>query len=220
MLGSEEALTANANAEDLLETVAGLTAPTTCNSQNLAPGERQPILQRFHALKDKHIFRILSTIVSPTHSTSARIRALDEVPKRVKQQQSSQKNAAGSNSKSDEDGLLIWVRTLVRRCAMGDFINAETIHHCILLAQECFHEEDIVSCRALVGVVKIAADHFPELCVAKDESFTTLIELFTDARSLHKGGSFQKEVQECGLMTALSAILASAAPASTTVSIR
>ena len=175
-------MTANAKAEDLLEAVASLTAPpspTSSNSQQLAPGERIPVLQKFHALKDKRIFRILSTIVTPTHSTSARVRALEELPKRIRQQVHNRKHSKSKHS--DEDGLLSWVKALTRRCAMGDFINAEVVHHCVLLAQECFHGEDALSCRAFVAVVKVAVQHFPELCVATDETFSTLVQLFTDA---------------------------------------
>ena len=89
------------------------------------PGERHPTLEQFHMAKDKHIFRILSTISTPTHSPKARVRALKELPKRVK--------PLGDN-------VWNWVKGLVRRCAMGDFINKKIVHHAILLAQECYHQ--------------------------------------------------------------------------------
>ena len=218
--GSEEAMTANAKAEDLLEAVASLTAPpsyTSSNSQQLAPGERIPVLQKFHALKDKRIFRILSTIVTPTHSTSARVRALEELPKRIRQQVHHRKNSSQSKL-SDEDGLVSWVKALTRRCAMGDFINAEVVHHCVLLAQECFNEEDALSCRAFVAVVRVSVQYFPELCVATNETFSTLVQLFTDTRGLEKGTKFQKELEECKLISSLSAVLAAGAPANNAVS--
>jgi hypothetical protein len=201
-VGSEEALTANAKAEDLLEVVAHLTAPPPgTNIISIGQGERNPVLAKFHAAKDKHIFRILSTIVSPTHSNAARIRALEELPKRVK---------------SLGDATVTWVKTLARRCTMGDFCNAQVIHHCIMLCQECFREEDIGACMAFLKCVQLASQHYPELC-ATPEAFGTLMELFTEARGMTHG-KYRKEVDQSGLVTVLSSILAAAAPSSTTVS--
>jgi hypothetical protein len=201
-VGSEEAMTANAKAEDLLEVVAHLTAPPPgTNIISIGQGERNPVLAKFHAAKDKHIFRILSTIVSPTHSNAARIRALEELPKRVK---------------SLGDATVTWVKTLARRCTMGDFCNAQVIHHCIMLCQECFREEDIGACMAFLKCVQLASQHYPELC-ATPEAFGTLMELFTEARRMTHG-KYRKEVDQSGLVTVLSAILAAAAPSSTTVS--
>lgn len=101
---------------------------------------------------------------------------------------------------------------------MGDFINAEIVHHCVLLAQECFHEEDVVPCRAFVAVIKVAVGYFPQLCTATEETFSTLVQLFTDARGLEKGSKFEIEVAECRLISDLSAILAAGAPANKLVS--
>ena len=211
-VGSEQALTANAKAEDLLEVVAHLTAPppgTNNNSNNMSTSsmsmigqgaERNPILAKFHAAKDKHIFRILSTIVTPTHSNAARIRALEELPKRVK---------------SLGDATVTWVKTLARRCTMGDFCNVQVIHHCIMLCQECFREEDLGACMAFFKCVQLASQHYPELC-ATPEAFGTLLELFTEARGMPQG-KYRKEVDQSGLVTVLSSILAAAAPSSITV---
>jgi hypothetical protein len=195
--GSEKELTANAKAEELLERVASLTGPPQGNAPE---GERHPVLEKFHAAKDKHIFRILSTIATPTHSTAARIRALEELPKRVKHL---------------GEATVAWVRTLVRRCAMGDFMNSQNVQHCIQLALECFQAEELQLSASLVACVKVAADCFPELCATK-ECFGTLIEFFTECRGL-PSGKFKKEVEQSGMVTALSAILAAAAPASITV---
>ncbi len=151
--GSEEALTANARSQDWLERVSSLTGLTT------TPGERHPTLERFHKAKDKHIFRILSTIATPTHTTKARIRALDELPKRVK--------PLG-------DAVLTWVKGLVRRGSMGDFLNLEIVHHSILLAQECFREEDYPACERFLKWVQVAADAFPIIC-AQQDSFEPLL---------------------------------------------
>lgn len=187
--GSVDALTAHAEAMDLLETVAALTALPTSNA-----GERNPILEAFHRQKDKHIFRILSTIVKPGHSSKARIRAMEEVPKRVK---------------GDAD-LRAWAKTLVRRCAMGNFVNQESIHHCILLAQECFQEEDIGACQKFLECAHIATDAFPQLC-ANAEDFGTLMELFVECRGISSSKT-KKLMGQFGTVTTLSTILSKVAP--------
>lgn len=99
---------------------------------------------------------------------------------------------------------------------MGDFCNAQVIHHCIMLCQECFREEDLGACMAFLKCVQLASQHYPELC-ATPEAFGTLMELFTEARGMAHG-KYRKEVDQSGLVTVLSSILAAAAPSSTTVS--
>jgi hypothetical protein len=93
---------------------------------------------------------------------------------------------------------------------MGDFLNLEIVHHSILLAQECFREEDYPACERFLKGVQVAADAFPIIC-AQQESFETLMELFIDCRS---SASFKKKEsnQGAGIVTILSAILAKAAP--------
>lgn len=182
--GSEAAFTADAKAHELLEKVAALTGITT------EPGERNPTLVKFHKAKDRHVFRILSTIVNPAHTSKARIRALEELPKRVK---------------SLGDAVSTWVKVLVRRCSMGDFLNCDVVHHSVLLAQECFHQQDVEACGMFLRCVQAAADPFPSLAAHK-ESFETLMELFVDCRTSSK----KKEMS--GLVTALGYALAKAAP--------
>lgn len=181
-VGTEEAFTANAKALDLLEKVASWTPLST------TPGERHPTLEQFHTAKDKHIFRILSTIANPAHTPKARVRALEELPKRVK---------------SLGDGVLTWVKGLVRRCAMGDFLNTEIVHHAILLAQECWHAEDYESCQKFLKPVRLASETFPQLCATQD-SFSNLVELFAECRSVKQNTD--------QITTTLSSILAKAAP--------
>jgi hypothetical protein len=198
-IGSEEAFAADAKALDLLEAVASLTAPPNSSSNT---NERNPVLETFHKAKDKHVFRILSTITNPTHSTKARSRAIEEMPKRVK---------------SMGEATLTWVKVLVRRCAMGDFLNQEIVRHCILLAQECFQEKDIASSQKFLACVQVAADSFPELC-ANEECFESLMELFVDCRRV-SSSELKTEIGRHGFLTTLSTILSAVAPCTQSVSV-
>jgi hypothetical protein len=159
-----------------------------------ALGERHAVLEKFHSIKDKHIFRILGTITNPGHSPKARARALDDLPKRVKA-------TAG-------DAVSAWVKSLAKRCAMGDFINQDVIHHCVLLAQECFLERELHATLKFLVCIQLAVESFPSLC-ASDEVFENLSELFRDCNGT---SSRKSEIEETAIITALSAILASASP--------
>jgi len=185
-VGSEEHFAADAEAKDLLELVASMIPQP--NGASPAPGERHAVLEKFHSIKDKHIFRILGTITNPSHSAKSRARALDDLPKRVKA-------TAG-------DAVSAWVKSLAKRCAMGDFVNLDGVHHCVLLAQECFHEGELEATRKFLVCVQMAVESFPSLC-ASGEVFENLSELFRDCN---------KETEEPAIITALSAILASVAP--------
>lgn len=166
----------------MLEAVAAIV-----NFSVGAAGERNPVLEKFHAIRDKHIFRILASIANPAHSTKARLRAVEELPKRLK---------------DHGDAVAKFVRVLVRKCAMGDFMNQEIIHHSILLAQECGVQDDWESCRKLLHCVELAVFHFPDLC-ADAQDFQNLQELFLTCRA-----SKQKGLD--GIVTSLSSILAKA----------
>jgi hypothetical protein len=182
-------LAADAKAMGILEIVASLTAPVS------GSGSKTDVLKAFHGARDKHIFRILGTITNPAHSTSARGRALDELPKRTK---------------TLGDPVSNWVKNLVRRCAMGDFLNVEVVNHCVLIAQECFFENDVPACGALLACIKIASSTFPALCGTK-KTFTNLTELFSECRTV-ASSEIKKEVQESGIVTCLSSTLSAAAP--------
>jgi hypothetical protein len=180
---------ANARAMELLETVAAMTAPPSTAS------DLPSVLENLHAARDKHIFRILATIANPTHTMAARVRAFEELPKRTK---------------SLGDATCAWVKSLARRCAMGDFLNKSIIQQCIALAQECFHGNDIPASIAFLSCVKLASTVFPALCGDR-EGFNLLIEMFMECRAA-RSGKKKKEIDQCGMVTALCSILAAAAP--------
>ena len=193
---SIEFMSANAKAEDLLEAVASLTAPTT--GSKTEDGERSSLMQKIHTAKDKHIFRILSTICSPTHSATAKGRAMEELPKRFKPM---------------GEAAVTWVKSLIKRCTMGDFMNEQIIRTCILLAQEAFNAENIDACMSFLNCVKLAAKHYPEICV-NHESFATLMELFSDGRRVSTSNTaLKKAIDEYEMVTVLTGILAAVAPA-------
>ena len=185
--GTTEADEVDARAMEVLESIAKLTAPVDTGAKT----SMQDVLQDFHSARDKHIFRLLSTIANPNHSAKARARALEELPKRTK--------PLG-------DAVSQWVKTLVRRCAMGNSLNSEVVRHCVLLAQECFRDGDVPACEALLATVKTAVDIFPALG-STGETYSTLTELFSECREAK--GEIKKELQASSIVTVLSSILSS-----------
>ena len=143
---------------------------------------------------------MLASISSPTHSLAARSRALDDLPKRAK--------SLGPSAAS-------WIKSLARRCAMGHFMNVDTVTHCILLAQEAFNERDFQVCMAFLECVKVAVNVYPSLG-GTEEGFETLVELFGECRGQLKGEE-EKDVKELGILTTLSGILAAVTPSRTPV---
>jgi hypothetical protein len=191
--GTEEALTADANAMECLEAVAVQT------------GALQPdreFLDKLHSARDNHIFKILATIANPTHSISARARALDELPKRCK---------------SLGDATVSFVRTLARRCAMGHFVNVDVVRHVILLAHECLNDGDYQGCSVLLSSLKSITDVFSSLCSNKSD-FANLLEVFSDCRAITNPQA-KKQIKQLELLTTMSSILASAAQAFKSVGI-
>ena len=194
--GSAEAFTADADAMEKLEKFATLCAPPLSTGKNSSEeADLENVLRKLHAAKDKHIFRIMSTIASPTHSTSARLRALDELPKRTK----SLGNATSS-----------WVRSMTRRCAMGSFINSESIEHCIMLSQECFEAGDCEAASHFLRCVKMATSIFPALGGTK-EGFKNLAEFFDLSRTTVMTSAMKRDMEKYGIVTMISDILAKAA---------
>lgn len=187
MIGTEAALLADANARECLDAVASLTAPPTGSTA------LEDILSAIHGAKDKHIFRLLSSIVDPVQKPKTRARAFEDLPRRTK--------PLGEAAST-------WVKNLVRRCTMGDFMNGDVIAHCVLLARECFMEHDIPTCSLLVAAAKVGVDSFPELG-AQPQTFQTLQELVCDCRKA-RTADIKREIEESGVVTLLSSILKNA----------
>lgn len=193
--GSPERYEADSDAMERLEIVAKHSAPV---APVKSPGKEKDandlgaILKKVHGAKDKHIFRILSTIASPTHSPNARMRAFDELPKRTK--------GLGPGAQG-------WIRSLARRCAMGAFVNAEAIEHCIILSQECFESDDVRTAACFLEGVKLATTIFPQLGGTK-EGFKNLAEYFDAARTSNPSAKVKRDMEKFGLVTSLSEILA------------
>ena len=188
--GTEKLMTADAHAMECLESVATLTGAL---SQDSSP----EVLEKLHTARDNHIFKILATIADPTHTVAARARALDELPKRTK---------------SLGDATASWVRTLARRTAMGHFANVESVHHVILLAQECLGEGDYQGCGIFLSCLKSITDVFPSLCSNKDD-FGNILEVFTECRGVTNPKA-KEQVKRLELVTTASSIVASTAQAS------
>ena len=188
--GTEEVLTADAHAMECLESVAAMTGALSHESS-------PAVLEKLHTARDNHIFKILATIADPTHTIAARTRALDELPKRTK---------------SLGDAAASWVRTLVRRTAMGHFVNIDTVHHAILLAHECLSGGDYQGCGIFLECLNSITAAFPSLCANK-EDFANLLELFTECRGVTNAKA-KEQVKQLELVTTLSCIVAAAAQAS------
>eukprot|EP00956_Cyclotella_meneghiniana_P011746 scaffold16521_cov66-Cyclotella_meneghiniana.AAC.9 len=191
--GSAEAFTADAEAMEKLEAVAHLTASSGLGSPNSEAF--YGMLKKFHTAKDKHIFRILSTIANSTHSSTARARAFDELPKRTK--------SLGTETST-------WVKVLARRCAMGCFFNTEIIEHCIILSQESFEADDCEASALFLECVKTASSVFPALA-ATEGGFKNLAEFFESSRTTNVTPKTKKDMEKFGLVTSISDILAKAA---------
>lgn len=190
--GSVEAFTADSEAMEKLELVASLSAPLP-ESKSPSSVDLESILKKIHSAKDKHIFRILSTISQPEHSPSARLRALDELPKRTK--------GLGNAVQS-------WVKTLARRCAMGSFMNAEVIEHCIIVSAECFEADRCEASALFLECVKLATSIFPALGSTK-KGFEHLLEFFDASRTTSDlSTSMKKDMEKYDVVTTLSEILA------------
>lgn len=101
------------------------------------------------------------------------------------------------------------MKQLVRRCGMGDFLNADTVQASATLAQQCLEHGQVAACASFLVVVKVAAHVFPELC-GQPATFAVLRQLFSMCRSAVAGG-LKKQVNEWRLVTALSGILSQAA---------
>lgn len=196
--GSAEAFTADADAMEKLEKLATLCAPPPAGKPSEA-ADLETVLRKFHTAKDKHIFRILSTIATPTHSPSARVRAFDELPKRTK--------SLGSPTTA-------WVKLLARRCAMGSFLDSESIETCIKLSQECFDAGDCEMASHFLGCVKMATSIFPALGATK-EGFKDLAEFFDSSRTTAMTSAMKKEMEKFGIVTMISDILAKSAASRT-----
>jgi hypothetical protein len=192
-VGSEESIAAEAKAVELLEIVVRLGNISSSKTNTPTVDD---IVGGLHNARDKHIFRILATIVDPNHTMSARKHALDELPKRTK---------VLGNGVSD------WIRSLVNRCSMSNFLNGATVHHTVLLAQELFRENDIAATSITLASVKVAVESFPVLG-AIQETFVTLTELFSDCRR-KSSTKLKKELDCSGIVTGLSSILSAASSA-------
>ncbi len=193
--GSPEAFVADREAMEKLELVASYSAPLGETSNK---GDLESILKKVHCAKDKHIFRVLSTISSPTHSPSSRLRAFDELPKRTK--------GLGNVAQS-------WIKTLARRCAMGAFLNSESIEHCIILSQECFEADNCKASALFLDCIKMATSIFPSLGSTKN-GFQNLVEFFDASRTTSKSASMKRDMGKYGVVTTLSEILARCGTAS------
>jgi hypothetical protein len=87
---------------------------------------------------------------------------------------------------------------------MGYFMNAEIIEHCILLAQETFHEGDFAVCRSFLESAKTALNIFPSM---SEKGFDYLVELFSECQASQPTED-RKQINQYAITTTLSGMLA------------
>jgi hypothetical protein len=176
---------ADTEAKALLGKVAELTGPPR------GAASLDHVLSLLHGAKDKHIFRLLSTVVDPLQTPTSRQHALTDLPKRT---------AAFGESVSS------WIKTLVRRCNMGAFINSTVVGSCVGLARASLLDgQDIPACSVLLSAAKISVSFFPALG-AQDETFIYLQELLCGCGAF-RSSLLIGESQMNELLTTLTAVL-------------
>lgn len=126
----------------------------------------EQFLEKLHKAKDQHMFRILAGICDPHHARSARKRALEDLVARTK--------ASLGEEVAD------WMKQVVRRVAMGNFINETVLEDCVVMAQEMWHEEHVVTCCKVLQSVHHIIGVFPSLGCKK---FETLCEIYQECRT-------------------------------------
>lgn len=184
---TEEYIVSDAAALDQLERLVPLSAPIQGISS-------KSMIEKLHSHRDKHLFRILSTIAYSRHSASARARAFNDLPRRTQ--------GLG-------EPTTVWLKTLIRRCAMGGSINEEVISHCILLSQECFREGEYEKSMMFLSPVDFVTKSFPDLIVGA--VFTDLIVLLGECKEAFSGNDHNESMQV--MLSTICAILARTAPA-------
>jgi hypothetical protein len=88
---------------------------------------------------------------------------------------------------------------------MGNFVNGETISHCILLAQEAFNENEFEVSAMLLDSVKTVVHIYPALGGSK-EGFETLVELLNGSLE-SSSPEIKKEIKQTHIVTMLTEIL-------------
>jgi hypothetical protein len=119
---------------------------------------------------------------------------MDELPKRAK--------SLGAPVAS-------WLKELIRRCAMGGLLNVDVVSNCIQLALEAFQSEEYAVATAFLSSIKIVVHIFPSI-IGTEHCFGGLVELFGSCIETTSSDK-KKKIQELGLLTTLSGLLAVAA---------
>jgi len=120
---SEEALAEGAQSWECLQTVAALLQES---NQDKVKGA---VLKQFHnGIVDRHVWRLLASIATSSHSSKNRQRAVSEIPKRV------------------PPSVQNWATSLVEACSMGPSWNADVAAACIERAGEADDSNTAVAC--------------------------------------------------------------------------
>lgn len=112
------------------------------------------------------MFRILAGICDPNHARSARKRAMEDLVARAKA--------------SLGDDVAEWMKQVVRRVSMGNSVNETILEDCVVLAQEMWEEEHVVTCSKVLECIHHIVGVFPSLGGKKIE---TLCEIYDECRA-------------------------------------
>ncbi|GAX25627.1 sister chromatid cohesion protein PDS5 [Fistulifera solaris] len=126
----------------------------------------EQFLEKLHKAKDQHMFRILAGICDPNHACSARKRAMEDLVARTKA--------------SLGDDVADWMKQVVRRVAMGNSVNETILEDCVVLAQEMWEEEHLVTCSKVLECIHHIVGVFPSLGGKK---FETLCDIYHECRA-------------------------------------
>jgi hypothetical protein len=126
----------------------------------------EQFLEKLHKAKDQHMFRILAGICDPNHARSARKRAMEDLVARAKA--------------SLGDDVAEWMKQVVRRVSMGNSVNETILEDCVVLAQEMWEEEHVVTCSKVLECIHHIVGVFPSLGGKKIE---TLCEIYDECRA-------------------------------------
>jgi hypothetical protein len=126
----------------------------------------EQFLEKLHKAKDQHMFRILAGICDPNHARSARKRAMEDLVARTKS--------------SLGDDVADWMNQVVRRVAMGNSVNETILEDCVVLAQEMWEEEHLITCSKILECIHHIVGVFPSLGGKK---FETLCDIYHECRA-------------------------------------
>ena len=156
-IGTEEALALDARAVELLRRLSWLLLHE-CDMGKNTNEQTDEVLLAFHQCRDKQVFRILSTIASPSHSANARQRALEQVPSRIK-------------AFLNDDATAEFALGIVEQTAMPDFMNYAVLRDIVHIAEKHRQLRSIA-----LKIVRMISSPFPRMAEPAWKPLTAMLQ--------------------------------------------